>query len=199
MTRDQPEHAIRAACKVAEDTELIIFGFQAILGEHPDAPADLRASVEVDVQPRNRPDAVDKIDGALGELSLFHGTHGFYVQGVSIEAATLPEGWEDRTIQVKDDHTTQGNIGHCLETHDLAASKLVAYRDKDRDFVRILLIESMIEVEILLHRVGLLPTTDEAAASRLDKSDGQRTLTPLGWCSSRVGGSIDSLRESVHS
>jgi len=161
MTRDQLEHAIRAACQVSEDTELMIFGSQAILGEHPDAPADLRASVEVDVQPKNRPEAVDKIDGALGELSLFHGTHGFYVHGVSIEAATLPEGWDDRTIPVKDDHTTQGNTGYCLESHDLAASKLVANRDKDRDFVRILLIERMIDVEILLHRTGLLPVADD--------------------------------------
>lgn len=168
MTRDQLEHAIRAACEVAEDNELIIFGSQAILGEHPDAPPDLRASVEVDVQPRNRPEAVDKIDGALGELSLFHATHGFYVHGVLIEAATLPEGWEDRTIQVKDNLTTQGNTGHCLESHDLAASKLVAYRDKDRDFVRILLIERMIEVEILLHRIGLLPIADDAKQRLVD-------------------------------
>lgn len=168
MTRDQLEHAIRAACEVAEDNELIIFGSQAILGEHPDAPPDLRASVEVDVQPRNRPEAVDKIDGALGELSLFHATHGFYVHGVLIEAATLPEGWEDRTIQVKDNLTTQGNTGYCLESHDLAASKLVAYRDKDRDFVRILLIERMIEVEILLHRIGLLPIADDAKQRLVD-------------------------------
>ena len=67
MTRKQLEHAIRAACDVAEDTELIIFGSQAILAEHPDAPPELRASIEVDVQPVNRPDAVDLIDGALGE------------------------------------------------------------------------------------------------------------------------------------
>ena len=100
MTRDQLEHAIRAACEVAEDSELIIFGSQAILGEHPNAPEQLRASIEVDVQPLNRPSAVDLIDGALGELSQFHETYGFYVHGVSIEAATLPNGWEDRTIPV---------------------------------------------------------------------------------------------------
>ncbi len=168
MTRDQLEHAIRAACDVAKDTDLIIFGSQAILGEYPDAPADLRASIEVDVQPRNRPDAVDRIDGALGELSLFHGTHGFYVQGVSIEAATLPDGWQDRTIEVKDERTTRGNIGHCLESHDLAASKLVAYRDKDRDFVRTLMLERMVDIEILVHRIGLLPVAEETKQRLVD-------------------------------
>ena len=35
MTRDQLEHAIRAACDVSEDTELWISGSQAILGEFP--------------------------------------------------------------------------------------------------------------------------------------------------------------------
>jgi hypothetical protein len=98
MTREQLEHAIRAACEVSEDTEIWIFGSQAILGEFPNAPKNLRASIEVDVQPKNRSENVDLIDGALGELSLFHQTHGFYVHGLPIEeAASLPSGWQDRT------------------------------------------------------------------------------------------------------
>ena len=88
MTREQLEHAIRAACDVSEDTEIWIFGSQAILGEFPNAPEELRASIEVDVQPKNRFDKVDAIDGALGELSYFHQTHGFYVHGLPIEEAT---------------------------------------------------------------------------------------------------------------
>ena len=38
MRRDQLEHAIRAACHVSGDTELLIFGSQAVFGSHPDAP-----------------------------------------------------------------------------------------------------------------------------------------------------------------
>jgi len=44
----------------------------------------------------------------------------------------------------------------CVEAHDLAASKLAAYREKDREFVRLLLIEKMIEVKTLTERVSLL-------------------------------------------
>ena len=84
MTRDQLEHAIRAACDVSGDTELWIFGSQAILGEFPNASESLRASIDVDVQPKNRSETVDDIDGALGELSIFHQTHGFYVHGIAI-------------------------------------------------------------------------------------------------------------------
>ena len=140
MTREQLEHAIRAACEVTGDSEIWIFGSQAILGEFPNAPEALRTSIEVDVQPKNRSDKVDAIDGALGELSLFHQTHGFYVHGLPIkEAATLPEGWQLRVTPVFDEVSTNSKTGWCLETHDLATSKLVAYRQKYKDFVRLLL------------------------------------------------------------
>ena len=161
MTRDQLEHAIRAACDVSNDTELWIFGSQALLGEFPDAPESLRASIEVDVQPKNRPEAVDVIDANLGELSPFHKTHGFYVHGVSIEAAKLPDGWEQRTKPISDPISTRGNTGWCIELHDLAASKLAAYREKDREFVRLLLIEKRIDGAILDERIGTLNIEDQ--------------------------------------
>ena len=153
MRRDQLEHAIRAACEVSNDTELLVFGSQAILGEYPNAARALRGSIEVDLQPRNKPEATDAIDGALGEFSLFHQTHGFYVHGVSIEVAVLPPGWEGRTVPVVDEVNTRGGVGHCLESHDLAASKLVAFRDKDREFVTTLLVEQMISADVLIERV----------------------------------------------
>ena len=163
MTRAQLEHAIRAACSIAEDSELWIFGSQAILGQFPDAPEALRESAECDVTPKNRPAAVDKIDGALGELSQFHRTYGFYVHGLSLEAATLPDGWEDRTNKIQNSNTKQ-YTGHCVEAHDLAASKLVAFRDKDREFVRILLKENLIDADSLAGRVESLPCDPEERA-----------------------------------
>ncbi len=157
MRYDQLEHAIRAACEVSNDTELLVFGSQAILGSYPDAPADLRASIEVDVQAKNRPEMTDLIDGTLGQDSQFHSTHGFYVHGVSIEAATLPDGWSERTVAVSHVVRTRGHTGLCLEAHDLAASKLVAYREKDRAFVTTLLGDGLIDGDILLERIQSLP------------------------------------------
>jgi hypothetical protein len=162
MTRDQLEHAIRASCEVSGDTEIWIFGSQALLGSFPDAPEELRTSIEVDVQPKNRLDKIDEIDGALGELSLFHQTHGFYIHGLPIEeAATLPRGWKQRVIRVFDEISTRGKTGWCIEVHDLAASKLLAYREKDRAFVRKLLIERMIEAETLIARIRSLQMARE--------------------------------------
>lgn len=161
MTRDQLEHAIRAACDVSQDTELWIFGSQAILGEFPNAPESLRASIEVDVQPKNRPETVNDVDGALGELSMFHQTHGFYVHGMLVESAKLPAGWKQRTTPVSDPIATHGKTGLCVEAHDLAASKLAAYREKDKEFVRLLLIEKMIDVKILTERLSSLNVPDQ--------------------------------------
>mgnify|MGYP000095777401 CR=1 FL=1 len=162
MTREQLEHAIRAACEVSEDSEIWIFGSQSILGRFPDASAELRTSIELDVQPKNRPDKIDLIDGLLGELSLFHQTHGFYVHGLLIEeAATLPPGWDQRVTRVCGEISTNGKTGWCIEAHDLAASKLVAYREKDRSFVRILLIEGMISIETLIERIRSLKVDDK--------------------------------------
>lgn len=161
MRYDQLEHAIRAACDVAGDSELLIFGSQSILASFPEAPEELRASIEVDVQAKNRPEMTDFIDGALGQDSMFHTAHGFYVHGVSIEAATLPAGWSERTVAVRDPIRTKGGTGQCLEAHDLAASKLVAHREKDRVFVTTLLSEGLIDDQSLIDRIRALPITRE--------------------------------------
>ena len=160
MNREQLEHAIRAACDVSGDNELYIFGSQAILGQYPDADEQLRQSIEVDLSPKNKPETIDKIDGALGENSPFHQTHDFYVHGVSLETASLPKGWEERTNKVQD-YMDTNKIGWCTEVHDLAASKLIAFRDKDRAFVRRLLVENMIDASVLINRIQLIDTEKE--------------------------------------
>ena len=155
MTRAELEHAIRAACDVSRDTQVWVFGSQAILGQYPDAPAPLRMSAEVDLSPKNRVGQIDAIDGALGELSRFHDAFGFYVHGVSIDSAILPAGWKDRVVEVCNENT-RGNSGLCVEAHDVAASKLAAFREKDRDFVRVLLAEELITPRKLVQRLRRL-------------------------------------------
>src|SRR5690348_6959628 len=113
MTRAELEHAIRAACAVSGDNEVYVFGSQAILGQYPDAPDPLRQSAEADIAPVKAIDMVDVVDGSLGELSTFHGTFGFYVHGLSIDAAVLPTGWQERAIEVRNENTSN-NTGWCV-------------------------------------------------------------------------------------
>ena len=78
MTRQQLEHIIRASAEIADDDEIVIISGQSILGQFPDAPAELRVSVEADVFPKNHPERWEVIDGSIGEGSPFHETYGYY-------------------------------------------------------------------------------------------------------------------------
>ena len=160
MTREQLEHAIRAACDVAGEEVVIVFGSQSILAQYPDVPDELRQSMEADIAPGSDDPAVaDLIDGARGEDSGFQQVHGFYVHGLTIDAASLPKGWEKRVVVLQNEGT-RGNEGRCLEAHDLAASKLAAFRDKDRDYVRTLLAAGLVKVPKLILRVRQLERSD---------------------------------------
>ncbi len=128
MTRDELEHAIRAVCDLTGETEVYVFGSQAVLGQFPNAPALLRQSAEVDVA----------------------------LHGLTLESAVLPRGWEARAIPVKNQNTA-GHVGICVEAHDLAASKLTANRDKDRQFARVLLLHKLIRPNKLIRSINLLP------------------------------------------
>lgn len=157
MTRGQLEHVIRAAATIADDPEIVVIGSQAVLGQFPDAPAELLVSVEADVYPRRRPERADLIDGSIGELSPFHTTFGYYAHGVGERTALLPAGWQDRLIRVP-----VGTVaGLCLEVHDLAASKLAAGREKDLRFAAGCAHHGLVDRGTLTARAATLPVSAE--------------------------------------
>jgi hypothetical protein len=164
MTRFELEHVIRAAGAIAEDSEIIIIGSQAILGQFPDAPRTLLMSAEADIYPLHHPERADLIDGSIGEGSRFHETFGYYAQGVGEETATLPRGWQRRLVKILNVNTA-GTTGLCLEVHDLAISKHVAGREKDREFTRELARHGLTEEKVLLER--LAETTVHSAVRKI--------------------------------
>ena len=156
MNRAALEHIVRAAAAAAGEREIVIIGSQAVLGQFPDAPDSLLVSLDADVFPRYAPDKSDLIDGVIGELSMFHETYGYYAHGIDDTTATLPSGWADRLVRVSSENTA-GAIGWCLEVHDLALSKLVAGRDKDLEYVQVLMREKMVAPSVLHERLKTLP------------------------------------------
>ena len=95
MKREHQEHIIRASGKIINEKEFYVIGSQSILGQYPNAPEGLLVSNEADIICKLDPEKSDKIEGAIGELSHFHDTYGYYAQGVGFETAKLPEGWEN--------------------------------------------------------------------------------------------------------
>jgi hypothetical protein len=171
MKRSELEHLIRAAGAIAQDRQIVVIGSQAVLGQFPDAPAELRMSMEADVYPKNLPQRAELIDGSIGEGSFFHEQFGYYAQGVGPDTARLPAGWETRLVPVSNPNTG-GIEGLCLEIHDLALSKYVAGRDKDLTFTRELARHRMTDHSTLLER--LRATALEPAVARLVKGRIQR-------------------------
>lgn len=168
MNRQQLEHIIRAAATIADDDEVVIVGSQAVLGQFPDAPAELLVSIEADVYPKNHPERWELIDGSLGELSPFHDTFGYYAQGVEPGTAVLPAGWERRLVVVTGPGT-RGVRGLCLEIHDLLLSKYVAARDKDKRFCAVAIAKGLARPEILLDRLRSL-AVDDLARERMERA-----------------------------
>jgi hypothetical protein len=160
MNRAQLEHAIRASGAISGDRELYVVGSQSILGAFPHAPAELCRSLEVDIAPKNHPELETLIEGSIGELSPFHSTFGFYVDGVDIEGIALPTGWRDRLVVVENPNTN-GYRGLCLDPADLAVSKLVARREKDLEFVEVMLREAMVTPSLLKDRLPTVPRLDD--------------------------------------
>lgn len=156
MTRQQLEHIIRAAAGITGADTFVIVGSQSILGQFPDAPAELRASIEADVFTLRSSEDAELIDGSIGEESPFHRTFGYFARGVGEETAILPEGWRGRLVPVCNANTT-GATGLCLEVHDLAAAKLAAGRPKDLAFVRSLVGHRLAEVRVIRERLDRCP------------------------------------------
>lgn len=156
MRRSELEHVLRAAGAISDVREWIIVGSQAILGSVPDAPAELVVSQEVDLYTPQSEYASDLIDGSIGERSPFHETFGYYAHGIGPETAVLPTRWRSRA-SIVESANTGGVRGICPHPSDLAVSKLVAWREKDRDFVQAL----------IRHRITSVPEIEE----RLEEMD----------------------------
>ena len=153
MRRDELSHIIRAAARILDDATVVVIGSQSILASYPEVtlPDELTVSIEADLLPLGGDDDADKIDGAIGEGSHFHETFGVYGQGVGVRTAVLPDGWKDRLVPLVDPST--GAVGWCLDPHDLCASKLIAGREKDLDFVEAAVVHRLIDARLVYERL----------------------------------------------
>jgi hypothetical protein len=178
MRRDQLEHAIRTACQIIQQPEVIVVGSQAILGTYDESqlPAAATMSIEVDILPiaeTNEETArlADLIEGVAGELSTFEELHGFSIDGVDLATAVVPEGWRERLVMVQNANTAAPSgeprfTGWCLDKEDLCVAKLIALREKDRNFVAALLDAGLVNPDLIAARLSTVSTRRPEATAR---------------------------------
>ncbi|MGH3647998.1 MAG: DUF6036 family nucleotidyltransferase [Micromonosporaceae bacterium] len=189
MRRDQLEHAIRTACQIIQHAEVIVVGSQAILGTYDESelPAEATMSVEVDILPiadsnEETTRLADLIEGIAGEFSSFEQLHGFSIDGVDLDTAVLPDGWRDRLVKVQNANTAAPAgeprfTGWCLDKEDLCVAKLCAYREKDRNFVAALLDTGLVDADVIVTRLGLVPDNHQRLTQQARSWLAPRLLT----------------------
>ncbi|MGC1166756.1 MAG: DUF6036 family nucleotidyltransferase [Solirubrobacterales bacterium] len=96
------------------------------------------------------------MDGSLGDGSYFDATYGYYAHAVGPETATIPSGWQERLVAVRNENTG-GATGWCLEIHDLVLSKCVAGRERDWEFAEDARRHDLADRDELMRRVVQLP------------------------------------------
>jgi hypothetical protein len=164
MKKQELDHVLRAAGRITGEKQFIIIGSQALHGTYPDLADDIVKSAEVDLLAAKSPKRTEWLN-AIGVYSQFHETFGYYADPVDEKTATLPKGWRGRLVDLPPGNT-EGVKGLCLEPHDLAIAKYVAFRDKDLVFTRELARRGIVSKERLF---SLLDQTqlDEHTRSRI--------------------------------
>jgi hypothetical protein len=164
MKKQELDHVLRAAGRITGEKQFIIIGSQALHGKYPDLADNIVKSAEVDLLAAKSPKRTEWLN-AIGVYSQFHETFGYYADPVDEKSATLPKGWRGRLVPLPPGNT-EGVKGLCLEPHDLAIAKYVAFRDKDLVFTRELACRGIVSEETLF---SLLDQTqlDEHTRSRI--------------------------------
>jgi hypothetical protein len=159
MKKQQIDHVLRAAGRITGETQFVIVGSQSLHGRYPDAADEIVHSAEVDLIAKNTPQRTEWLN-AIGQDSPFHEEFGYYADPVDETTATLPRGWKGRLVNLPPGDT-EGVRGLCLDPHDLAISKYVARREKDRVFTRELARRGLVDRERLIALVSKTPISED--------------------------------------
>jgi hypothetical protein len=182
-TIDDLDRAIRAMATHFNDDAVVVIGSQAGLVGWPSTPDGMRNTPEVDMyiaHVRQWEEANSglnghvefderfvgeiahfEVSGFFGEGTLFHQTHGFFIDGVSPRTAALPDGWEKRTVfrEVRSGNGIITAIAPCLE--DLAVSKLRRKAEKDVSWIEACIASRGLDLQKLAEGIRNAPGYDE--------------------------------------
>jgi len=154
---------------------VLVIGSQSIIpwlreraGKPPRSwPGVFTMSTEADIIPIDNDEGKSNlIDGTLGEDSYFHGSFGVYAQGVSLETAKAPEGWQSRCYPMASSNT-MGVVGYCMHPADLFIAKSVANRPKDGPFLDAMIEHGLVKKGTVLHLSTKVPGLSEQETKAL--------------------------------
>lgn len=163
MNREQLHALLTEARKQVQHAEFVIVGSLAILGAVAEPPRTMVVSIDVDTYLKNDPQRTGELVQALGQGSAFEDEHGYYLDPVSPNLPSFPEGWQDRLVQID-----FGDVkAFFVEANDVAVSKYMRGEDRDMRWLLAGLKAGLIDLDVIERRVGSAPALDgELAAAR---------------------------------
>lgn len=163
MNREQLHALLTEARKQVQHAEFVIVGSLAILGAVAEPPRTMVMSIDVDTYLKNDPQRTGELVQALGQGSAFEDEHGYYLDPVSPNLPSFPEGWQDRLVQID-----FGDVkAFFVEANDVAVSKYMRGEDRDLRWLLAGLKGGLIDLDVIERRVGSAPALDgELAAAR---------------------------------
>ena len=155
MNRQQLVELARTVTSSVPLKRLVIAGSQAFYGASGTHPDIVIQSIEADVLLTGEDFSHRQaIEDGFGMASQYLARTGVFAHPVGRGTITVPPGWAERLVPFgREDGLL--NVW-TLEIHDLAATKLMAGRDKDFEFLGALLDHGLCDFPTLLTRMELL-------------------------------------------
>ena len=173
MNREQLHALLVQARARVQHTEFVIVGSLAILGTVGKPPSTMVMSIDVDTYLKNDPQRTGELVEALGQGSAFEDEFGYYLDPVSPNLPSFPEGWQDRLILVD-----FGDIqAFFVDPNDVAVSKYMRGEDRDLRWLRAGLKDKLLNMDIIERRIASAPALEgELQAARKRMAQHRKSL-----------------------
>lgn len=167
MKRDHLFKLFREAHRITGHKDYVVVGSLSILGtqDEDELPAEMSMSNDIDAYTKADPGRINDLSAALGEGSAFHKDNGYYLDPVSPNLPTLPDGWQNRMTSMN-----RGNVTlWLLDPDDAAMSKYARSQPNDLRWIRAGILGGLISLPKIKHRLASTTFLDGDEASRVRK------------------------------
>ena len=160
MNRLQLHALLREAKALSGHSEFVIVGSLAILGVVSDPPDAMVMSVDVDTYMKADPGRTGDLCEALGQGSPFEDEFGYYLDPVSPNLPSFPQGWQDRLLLVDFGDVRAFFVATMW-------SKYIRGDERDMRWLRAGLASGLLNLDVIERMVGSAPTLgNELQAAR---------------------------------
>lgn len=148
MDLDALDRLFSAARAQSGHSAFVVVGSLAILGvlRQRSVPARMLMSRDVDCFTRDDPGRIFDLQTELGEGSAFDLENGYFLDPVSPNLPTLPDGWEQRLLETL---LPSGVRAYFLDPNDAAVSKYARGDVRDREWLRAGLAAGLLSIAII--------------------------------------------------